>query len=195
MQTISERRAGNFGSSQQAGRFGGASDRFDIGEDPEYFKENSKGFEKLIKIIKSVKKAKGLPIMVSPGVVPDEVRRKQPMSTSLLYHAFGLKGVKYISTKYINGSVIFYAEVTSSIERCPVCNSLKTHRKKGMKSRLLKIIPIGARPCFLNVKIWRIFCEDCLSLRWPKLPFTEGKKRHTHRFAQFAIDQPRTQTL
>lgn len=110
------------------------------------------------------------------------------MSTSLLYHAFGLKGVKYISTKYIEGCVIFHAEVTSSIERCPACNSWETHRKKGTKNRFLKMIPIGARPCFLNVKIWRIFCEDCESLRWPKLPFTEGKKRHTRRFAQFAID-------
>ena len=110
------------------------------------------------------------------------------MSTSLLYHAFGLKGVKHISTKYINGSVIFHAEVTNSIELCPECKSWKTHRKKGTRNRLLKMIPIGARPSFLNIKIWRIFCEDCQSLRWPKLPFTEGKKRHTRRFAQFAID-------
>jgi transposase len=110
------------------------------------------------------------------------------MSTSLLYHAFGLKGVKYISTKYIDGCVIFHAEVTSSIEHCPKCNSWKTHRKKGTKNRFLRMIPIGARPSFLDIKIWRIFCEDCQSLRWPKLPFTEGKKRHTRRFAQFAID-------
>jgi transposase len=110
------------------------------------------------------------------------------MSTSLLYHAFGLNGVKYISTKFIDGCVIFHAEVTSSIELCPECNSWKTHRKKGTKNRLLTMLPIGARPSFLDIKIWRIFCEDCQSLRWPKLPFTEGKKRHTRRFAQFAID-------
>ena len=41
------------------------------------------------------------------------------MSTSSLYHAFGPKGVKHISTKYVDGSVIFHAEVTSSIERFP----------------------------------------------------------------------------
>ena len=110
------------------------------------------------------------------------------MSTSLLYHAFGIRGVKYISTKNINGSIIFHAEATSSIERCPECNSWKTHRKKGTKNRFLRMIPIGTRPSFLNLKIWRILCEDCQSLRWPKLPFTEGKKRHTRRFSQFAID-------
>lgn len=110
------------------------------------------------------------------------------MSTSLLYHAFGIKGVKYISTKYINGSVVFHAEATTYIERCPKCNSSRTKRKKGSKNRLLRMIPIGPRPIFLDLKIWRILCEDCGSLRWPKLPFAEGKKRYTRRFAQFAID-------
>ncbi len=41
------------------------------------------------------------------------------MSTSSLYHAFGLKGVKHIYTKCIDGSVMFHGETTSSIERCP----------------------------------------------------------------------------
>ena len=50
------------------------------------------------------------------------------------------------------------------------------------------MIPIGARPSFLNLKIWHIRCEKCGTIRWPKLPFAKGKKRHTGRFAQFAID-------
>ncbi|MDZ7700127.1 MAG: hypothetical protein U5R49_25435 [Deltaproteobacteria bacterium] len=32
------------------------------------------------------------------------------MSTSLLYHAFGLRGVKYISTKYERGRIFLHAE-------------------------------------------------------------------------------------
>jgi len=110
------------------------------------------------------------------------------MSTSLLYHAFGLKGVKYISIKHRAGSTFFNAEVTHAIERCPVCKSWKTQRKKGIRERSLRMIPMGSRPTFLNVKIWRIVCEDCGALRWPKLPFTEGKKRYTRRFALFSID-------
>ena len=110
------------------------------------------------------------------------------MSTSLLYHAFGLKGVKYNSTKYKRGTVIFHGEVTSSVECCPVCGSWKTLRRKGSKERVLRMIPIGNRQIFLVLKIWRIRCEDCGSLRWPKLPFVKGKRRYTERFARFAID-------
>jgi transposase len=110
------------------------------------------------------------------------------MSTSLLYHAFGIKGVKYISTKYKNGTTLFHTEVSKSIECCPECKSRNTKRKKGMKIREFKMTPIGSREAFMRVKIWRLYCADCKSLRWPRLPFSVGKKRYTRRFAKFAID-------
>ena len=110
------------------------------------------------------------------------------MSTSLLYHAFGLKGVKYISTEYKNGSAIFRAEVTSSIENCPACGSRDTVHRQGFKERMLRLVPMGMRPTYLRLGIWRLQCKSCGALRWPRLPFVRGKARHTRRFAQFAID-------
>jgi transposase len=110
------------------------------------------------------------------------------MSTSVLYHAFGLKGVKYNQTKYEKGLMIFHGEVTSAIETCPVCGSWKTARKKGQKERLLRMLPIGKRQTLLRLQVWRLRCEDCGALRWPKLPFVKGKARHTRGFARFAID-------
>ena len=44
-----------------------------MGEDPVFFNKGPAGFDRLIKIIKSVHAATQLPIMVSPGVVPDSV--------------------------------------------------------------------------------------------------------------------------
>ena len=110
------------------------------------------------------------------------------MSTSLLYHAFGLKGVKYISTEYKNGSTIFRAEVTSAIESCPACGSWETAHQKGFKERMLRLVPMGMRPTYLRLGVWRLQCKHCEALRWPRLPFVKGKARHTRRFAQFAID-------
>jgi transposase len=110
------------------------------------------------------------------------------MSTSLLYHAFGLKGVKYISTEYNNGSTIFRAEVTSTIENCPACGSWDTVHRQGFKERMLRLVPMGMRPTYLRLGIWRLQCKNCGALRWPRLPFVRGKARHTRRFAQFAID-------
>jgi transposase len=110
------------------------------------------------------------------------------MSTSLLYHAFGLKGVKYNKTKFEKGLTIIHAEVTSAIERCAACGSWKTIRRKGQKERWLRMVPIGKRQTLLRLQVWRLLCEDCGALRWPQLPFVKGKARHTRGFARFALD-------
>jgi transposase len=110
------------------------------------------------------------------------------MATSLLYHAFGLKGVKYICTRYEAGRMIFCAEVTSTLEQCPLCGSVRTVRRKGSKQRQLRMVPIGTRPTVLQLKVWRIRCENCHAVRWPKLPFVKGKARHTRGFARLVID-------
>jgi len=47
------------------------------------------------------------------------------MSTSLLYHAFGIIGYFYQSTSYISGAVIVAIRDDSWRPRCPVCRSRK----------------------------------------------------------------------
>jgi methylornithine synthase len=47
-----------------------------LGEDPDYFIEDRQGFNGLIQTVKAVRGATGLPVMVSPGVVPDDVLAK-----------------------------------------------------------------------------------------------------------------------
>ncbi len=44
-----------------------------MGEDPALFNGSGAGFDRLVDLIKSVHKAAGLPIMISPGVVPESV--------------------------------------------------------------------------------------------------------------------------
>ena len=44
-----------------------------LGEDPQYFHDSQRGFEQLLQLVKAVKGATELPIMVSPGLVPDVV--------------------------------------------------------------------------------------------------------------------------
>jgi methylornithine synthase len=47
-----------------------------MGEDPYYFNEDGSGFDAFIKLVKSVRRVSGLPIMISPGVIPDNVMKK-----------------------------------------------------------------------------------------------------------------------
>jgi methylornithine synthase len=44
-----------------------------MGEDPALFNNSGAGFDRLIDLVESVRKATGLPIMVSPGVIPENI--------------------------------------------------------------------------------------------------------------------------
>lgn len=47
-----------------------------MGEDPRYHTSSGEGFERLFGTIDRVKRATGLPLMISPGVVPEEALRE-----------------------------------------------------------------------------------------------------------------------
>jgi hypothetical protein len=45
------------------------------------------------------------------------------MSTSLLYHAFAIRGYKYVRISYWDGQVIFTIEQEPKTFRCEACGS------------------------------------------------------------------------
>jgi len=45
------------------------------------------------------------------------------MSTSTLYHAFGLKGIRYKATRYEGEYLIFEAEMVTKEIACPNCGT------------------------------------------------------------------------
>lgn len=47
-----------------------------MGEDPFYFDNKESGFEHLIKVVKGIKNSTDIPIMISAGVVPEQVLRE-----------------------------------------------------------------------------------------------------------------------
>jgi methylornithine synthase len=47
-----------------------------MGEDPHYFNEDGKGFDAFVKLVGSVQRITGLPIMISPGVIPDHLMKR-----------------------------------------------------------------------------------------------------------------------
>jgi len=44
-----------------------------MGEDPALFNNSGAGFDRLIDLVESIRKATGLPIMVSPGLIPENI--------------------------------------------------------------------------------------------------------------------------
>jgi len=87
------------------------------------------------------------------------------MSTSLLYHAFGIRrGYQYVRTIYEAGKIGFVIEHKAHSLRCPLCNSQQII-KKGRVWRMIRTVPIGRKPVFIKVAVQRVYCQTCAKVR------------------------------
>ena len=116
------------------------------------------------------------------------------MSTSVLYHAFGLKGIRHTSTHYRSDAVIFRAEMTDDFIRCPKCGCRQA-TFKGRKTRWFFMSPIGRKKCYLVLDFHRLKCVRCAHLWWPSVPFMTGKHRYIRSFALTVLDLLRFGTI
>ena len=66
------------------------------------------------------------------------------MSTSLLYHAFGIRGYDYVRTDYLGGEVIFTIAQDAEDRRCSACGS-RDVSSRGHAERRFRNLPIGER--------------------------------------------------
>jgi transposase len=116
------------------------------------------------------------------------------MSTSILYHAFGLKGIEYKATHFIADRIVISAEMNDQWIRCPRCGCRHTSFK-GRKRRWFYMSPIGRKKCMLELVIHRLKCRGCSTLWWPTLPFMIGTHRYVRSFALTVLDMLRFSTI
>jgi transposase len=82
------------------------------------------------------------------------------MSTSLLYHAFGVRGYQYTRTDYRGGQAIFSTHQEPKTCRCSACGSARV-QSRGQIERRFRAVPIGSRATFIDLPIRRVECRDC----------------------------------
>jgi transposase len=116
------------------------------------------------------------------------------MSTSILYHAFGLKGIYYESTSYFGDCILIEAGMTDQIVKCPKCSGREAIFK-GHKRRLLQMSLMGRKRCFLNLLLHRLKCRKCGHLFWPRPSFLDGRRRYVKSFALTVLDLLRFGTI
>ena len=116
------------------------------------------------------------------------------MSTSLLYHAFGIRGYQYIRTDYRGGQTIFTIYQDSQTCRCSACGSHQTvHR--GRVDRRFRTLPIGGRATFVALPIPRVECLACGVVRQVKVPFADPRRSYTSSFERYALELGRRMTI
>jgi len=116
------------------------------------------------------------------------------MSTSILYHAFNLKGITYRTTRFAGDTIEYFADMNETYIRCPKCGS-RNFTFKGQKTRRFHLSPIGRKRCFLVLSLHRTKCDVCNTLWWPSLPCMMGKHRFVRSFALTVLDLLRFGTI
>ena len=109
------------------------------------------------------------------------------MSTSLLYHAWGIDHCDYSRTNYQQGAINFKIEVRDRLICCSHCKSREVIQK-GKINRRIKTLPIGRKPVFIELEIPRVYCLHCQVTRQIELPFARAHSRTTKALERYVIE-------
>ncbi len=91
------------------------------------------------------------------------------MSTSLLYHSFGIRGYQYQRTDYLEGQTIFTIHQEPETCRCSACGSDDV-QMRGTAARCFRALSIGSRPTVVILPVPRVECRDCGVVRQVSCP-------------------------
>jgi transposase len=116
------------------------------------------------------------------------------MSTSLLYHAWGLRGYQHHGTDYQDRNVYFHIQQPRERLRCPGCGTTEL-LAQGTVLRQFRTVPIGRKAVFIQLPIARVWCYRCQHVRQVKVPFADPRRHYTHAFERYAAELCRHMTI
>jgi transposase len=116
------------------------------------------------------------------------------MSTSLLYHGFGVRGYRCMKTEYAEGGVTFTIARPRESYRCPECGSDDVIGR-GRNARRLRTLPIGSKPVYLMLAVPRVECRRCGVVRQLAIGFADRRFSYTRSFERYALELSRQMTI
>ena len=116
------------------------------------------------------------------------------MSTSLLYHRFGIRGYTYRSQHFAKDHTFFVIDQPRERLRCSRCAAPQVW-VQGRVERIFRTLPIGGQPCSIVFQVPRLCCLRCNAVRQAKIGFADPKKHYTRSFERYALDLSRHMTI
>jgi len=116
------------------------------------------------------------------------------MSTSLLYHGFGIRGYRYVKSAYEGGKVTFTIRQERGDLRCAACGSRRVVRR-GFQSRCFRSLPIGSRVVQIVLDVPRVGCADCGEVRQVSVNFAQERCSYTKAFERYVLELSRCMTI
>lgn len=116
------------------------------------------------------------------------------MSTSLLYHAFCIRGYDYVSTRYEEGEIVFTIRHKPELLQCPDCGG-KDLIMRGTVPRRFLAPGIGSKPVSIVLAVQRVECRECGAVKQVNLGFADQRRSYTRSFERLAVELSRRMTI
>ena len=116
------------------------------------------------------------------------------MSTSLLYHGFGLVGYDYVRTRYEGRNITFTIRHKRGKLRCSVCRGREV-MMRGTTKRRFRTVPMGSKGVFFDLEVQRVGCLRCGSIRQVSLGFADPRFSYTNAFERYALELSKHMTI
>jgi transposase len=116
------------------------------------------------------------------------------MSTSLIYHGFGLRGYDYVRHDFVAGNILLTVRPKDELIRCPCCRSRDVVRH-GVAERWVQTVPIGFKPVWLVIPVQRVECRNCGIVRRIDIEIAEPRRWHTKAFERYALALAKKMTM
>ena len=116
------------------------------------------------------------------------------MSTSLLYHGWGLRDYVHSGTRFEEGAVRFQRVHREESLCCRACGSREV-TKAGQVQRSFRGLPIGGKAVWIDLPVQRLACSACGKTRPAKLSLADERRSYTHSFQRYVLDLSRHMTI
>jgi transposase len=116
------------------------------------------------------------------------------MSTSLLYHGWGLRGYRELAIGFAAPGIHFRVEQKADTFRCAHCGSTRVTRA-GVVPREFRSLPIGGQPIWIELGVQRLECATCGKTRQAKVAFAAEGRSYTHAFERYVLELSARMTI
>jgi len=118
------------------------------------------------------------------------------MSTSLMFHCFGLTKQEYMKTEYNTKKVIFEVKIKKDKLHCANCSCKRNLIKRSTSEHDFLTLPMSrGKKIIVRTILQYLKCRNCGKVLQEKSCFANGKKNYTKGFALYVNDLCRIITI
>jgi transposase len=117
------------------------------------------------------------------------------MSTSLLYHGFGVRGYQLRRTDFVEGKIELQIDQPRKRWRCSECGGRDLIAHGRVEHRRWQTIPIGKKRVWIRFDVPRVECRGCGVTRQLAVGFAEPKKSYSRALAGYVLELLRWMTI